>query len=88
MEHTTNTSTFIMREEHLWTTPKLVDYIENKDSLEMIYKQNSLISDLSLPQKTSSRVFKIVYSCIDGKWNKSERIYGEIIPSREETYEF
>jgi hypothetical protein len=34
------------------------------------------------------RVFKIVYSCVDGKWNKSEKIYGKIIPSQKEYYEF
>ena len=33
-------------------------------------------------------VFKIVFSCIDGKWNKSDRIYGKIIPPSEESYEF
>jgi hypothetical protein len=34
------------------------------------------------------RVFKIVYSCVDGKWHKSEPIFGKIIPSQSEYFEF
>jgi len=34
------------------------------------------------------RVFKIVYSCVNGKWNKSDRIYGNIISAQDEGYEF
>lgn len=34
------------------------------------------------------RVFKIIYSCVDGKFHKSERIYGKIIPATDEMYEF
>jgi hypothetical protein len=34
------------------------------------------------------RVFKIVFSCIDGKWNKSERIYGKVVAAKLESYSF
>lgn len=67
-----------------WGVPKRIDVIENEESIEFIYKEK--LQHLSgVP---SYRVFKIVFSCVDGKWNKSDRIYGKIIPASEETYEF
>lgn len=70
---------------------KQLEVKEVGETIEMIYKEtlNSNYSHTiyfnSLPEE---RVFKIVYSCVDGKWNKSERIYGEIIPAQEEYYDF
>jgi hypothetical protein len=61
------------------------------ESIEIIYKETPspnytyTINFTSPPQK---RVFKIVYSCVDGKWNKSERIYGKIVPVQKEYYDF
>lgn len=74
---------------NLWSTPERVDVIENSDSIEFIYKETSMISYTSFPPSPPQvRVFKIVFSCVDGKWNKSERIYGEIVPAENERYVF
>ena len=74
---------------NLWSNPERVDVIENSDSIEFIYKETSMISYTSFPAPPSQvRVFKIVFSCVDGKWNKSERIYGEIVPAEDERYVF
>lgn len=72
-----------------WSNPERVDIIENSDSIEFVYKETSMISYTSFPAPPPQvRVFKIVFSCVDGKWNKSERIYGEIIPAEDERYVF
>ena len=73
-----------------WHPAQRVSVKECAESVEMIYKETSMITNLgfypsSLPEE---RVFKIVYSCVNGKWNKSERIYGNIIPAQDEEYEF
>lgn len=70
-----------------YSLPKRVDVIEYPDKIEMVYTEQSMISHWP-DDGFQRRVFKIVYSCIDGKWNKSDRIYGEIIPAQEETYTF
>jgi hypothetical protein len=74
---------------NLWSIPERVDVIENSDSIEFVYKETTMSSYTSLtvlpPQV---RVFKIVFSCVDGKWNKSERIYGQIVPAENEQYVF
>lgn len=72
-----------------WSNPQLMQTIELQDCIELVYKQNYLMSNMSnnwgsLP----SRVYKIVFSCIDGKWNKSEPIFGKIISPKDEYYEF
>jgi hypothetical protein len=72
-----------------WSTPQRVDVIEYADCIEFIYKETSmLIFTIYPPPPPEERVFKIVYSCVDGKLNKSEKIYGKIIPSQKEYYEF
>lgn len=75
----------------LWHTPELIKVQVNDlhGYIEMIYKQTSMIS-LSVypPRQPEERVFKIVYSCVKGKWNKSEPIFGKIIPAQNEYYEF
>ena len=62
----------------------LIDTIVKENSIELVYKEVSIWNGLD------SRVYKIVYSCLDGKWHKSDRIYGELIPEQviEETYKF
>lgn len=62
----------------------LIDTVVKENSIELVYKEVSIWNGLD------NRVYKIVYSCLDGKWHKSDRIYGEIIPKQviEETYKF
>lgn len=62
----------------------LIDTIVKENFIELVYKEVSIWNGLD------NRVYKIVYSCLDGKWHKSDRIYGEIIPKQviEETYKF
>jgi len=69
-----------------WNEPIRVDVIDTGNSIEMIYVQtkNSIWGNLFCEK----RAFKIVYSCVNGMWNKSEPIYGKIIPAQEEYYEF
>lgn len=72
---------------NFWSTPERVKVIENSDNIEFIYKETSTMSYTNFLQP-QVRVFKIIFSCVDGKWNKSERIYGEIIPAEDEQYLF
>jgi hypothetical protein len=59
------------------------------DTIEMTYKETSIIAYLTHPSTPpEERVFKIIYSCVDGKWNKSERKYGKIVPQTNESYVF
>ena len=72
-----------------WGYPTRVDVIETNESIEFIYKEVSQIIYTIYPSPPlEERVFKIIFSCKDGKWNRSDRIYGEIITSSEESYEF
>jgi len=74
---------------NLWSHPERVEIIEWDDSIEFIYKQTSMITYSIHPSPPPEiRVFKIIFSCVDGKWNKSEPIFGKIIPKQEEGYEF
>lgn len=86
--HTNGTST-----SHLetWNYPERVEVNEVGESIEMIYKQTSVVNYMIHSfhyAPPAERVFKIVYSCVDGKWNKSEPIYGRIIPAQNEYFEF
>lgn len=84
--HTTGTGT-----SHLetWSYPERVEVNEVGESIEMIYKQTSMLTYTVYPSPPPEvKVFKIVYSCVDGKWNKSEPIYGRIIPAQNEYFEF
>ncbi|MEA3427894.1 MAG: hypothetical protein U9Q84_01465 [Thermodesulfobacteriota bacterium] len=71
----------------MWSAPYRVDAIVYDDRVEMIYKETALCT-YNVHLSCSERVFKIVFSCKDGKWYKSERIYGRIIPATEEIYDF
>jgi len=83
---TTSTSTGTSGLSFYSTEIEMVKCIENVDSIDFVYKETSMVS--SGWGTPTSRVFKIVFSCKDGKWNKSERIYGSIIPESQEDYEF
>lgn len=76
----------------LWRAPIRIDVIETPDSIEFMYKQTYMLSNLACTpnsyQTPQERVFKIVFSCVDGKWNKSERVYGKILPAEGERYVF
>ena len=84
---TTGTSSILTT----WGNPERVEVNEVGESIEIIYKQSSIVTytPTCYPAPTPEvRVFKIIYSCIDGKWNKSEPIFGKIIPAQEEYFEF
>ena len=68
---------------------EMVEVNEVGESIEIIYKEHlQTIYTTYPPKKPQARVFKIIYSCVDGKWNKSEPIYGKIIPATQEYFEF
>lgn len=72
-----------------WSDPEAIDFKEVGESIEIIYKEKSnmrFFVNFNERIKNNERVFKIVFSCKDGKWHKSERIYGNIIPASDETY--
>lgn len=72
-----------------WDLPDLVLTSVFPDKIELIYTQNSLVTYTHFDTNYDSRaVFKVVYSCVDGKWHESERIYGTIVPSTQESYNF
>lgn len=74
---------------NLWGNITRVEVNEYSDYIEMVYKErlnNSLSVYPSRPPE--ERVFKIIHSCVDGQWHKSERIYGKILPAKNETYSF
>ena len=82
---TTSTTTNI----NMWSEPRRIRVDEYSNRVEMILKQTSLIQNsIYPPREPEERVFKIVFSCKDGKWHKSEPIYGKIIPANDESYEF
>jgi len=69
--------------------PEIIEILELMDSVEIIYKETSnVMYAIYPPPPPEQRVYKIVYSCVDGKWNKSEPIPGEIVRATEETYDF
>ena len=74
---------------NMWSYPQRLEVNELSDRIEMIFKETSMITLTIHPSPPpEERIFKIVFSCVGGKWNKSERIYGKVIPAQEEYYEF
>lgn len=71
----------------LWSIPERVEVNEYMDRIEFVYKQTSSVTFTST-QPLGTRCYKIVFSVVDGKWHKSEPIFGKIIPKQEEHYEF
>ncbi len=67
-----------------WGLPERVAVNIYSDFIEIIFKETQTVF-VGYPQ---SSVYKIVYSCINGKWNESDPIYGEIYEATEESYEF
>lgn len=92
MNTTTNLTTSTTSTINTWSNPERIDVYENGESIEMIYKQTSMLTYTTFNFPFSSqpevRVFKIVYSCVNGKWNKSEPIFGRIVPAQREYFEF
>jgi hypothetical protein len=83
--HVSNTVTSIK----LWNEPFRIEVNEYVDRIEMIYKQTSNMQlAIYPPSPPAEQIFKIIFSCKDGVWNKSEPIYGNIISAKGESYEF
>jgi hypothetical protein len=61
-----------------WYPAKQINFFDLGNSLEIMYEQKCVKTPLN-DIKPLERVFKIIYSCVDGKWNKSERIYASMI---------
>jgi hypothetical protein len=70
----------------LWSLPEQLEMVEYPDRLEIIYKEKQLSyyshSITGVQQSGQERVFKIVYSCVNGQFHKSEKIYVTIVPPR------
>jgi hypothetical protein len=63
-----------------WSEPFRLEINELEDSIEMIYEEvSNMVLSIYPSRPQEKRHFKIVFSCVDGKWNKSERIYGKKI---------
>jgi hypothetical protein len=63
-----------------WSEPFHLETNELEDSIEMIYEEvSNMVLSIYPSRPLEKRHFKIVFSCVDGKWNKSERIYGKKI---------
>lgn len=84
---TTTGITGFTSDMNTWSTNERVEVNVVGETIEMIYKQKLSFNYWPAPPP-EERVFKIIYSCIDGKWNKSEPIYGKIIPAQGEYFEF
>lgn len=69
-----------------YNLPRLIDVIYGADYIELVYFQNPTYWTSS--PNIIKQVYKIKYSCVDGKWNKSQPIYGKYIPASDESYEF
>ena len=59
------------------------------ETIEMIYIEKTSVFRTTDGELYNDEIpVKFIFSCVDGKWNKSEPIYGKIIPAQEETFEF
>jgi hypothetical protein len=82
-------SGYYLKEE--WSEPQLVDVDEGENYLALTYTQSKVSCFYTGYSATHSdvgsrRVYKIIYSCRGGKWHKSDKIYGKIIPPTKEAY--
>jgi hypothetical protein len=83
------TSTSMITFDPQYSSPEFIRFEEFDDRLEFIYTEEpNIVYTVFPPIYAQKRCFKIVYSCVDGKWNKSDKIYGKIIPATKEDYEF
>jgi len=73
-----------------WGTSVIIKVEEIGESIEITYKQKLMQPEyrVGIENVEYVRVYKIIYSCKNGKWNKSEPIFGHIIPASEEYYIF
>ena len=72
-----------------WGITERINVEEYSDRIEFIYKQTSIMHIGGYPGRPpQQRVYKIVFSVVDGKWHKSDPIFGKIVPAQEEVYEF
>ena len=79
---TTNSTNFYTDNPTMdrWGPLQFKEVHEVGESIEMIYIQKSTFSRSGgLPPYHDERAVKIIYSCIDGKWNKSDPIFGKIV---------
>jgi len=68
---------------NLYSTPELIDTIVKKDSIELIYKRQYMVSNgYGMPRP---EVYKDIYSRLGGD---VRREIGTYIPSQEESYVF
>lgn len=83
-----STSTWASHNRNDWTEPNLVEVDEGKNYLALTYTEDRVSNFYNGTSGSveSRRVYKVIYSCIGGKWHKSEKIYGKIVPSTKETY--
>lgn len=70
-----------------WGHSEFVEFIEYSARIEVFYKQHRMINSWP-PPTDQERVYKIIFSCKDGVWHKSNPIYGKIIPAQSEYFEF
>ena len=73
--------------EH-WGTPNRISVEEVGESIEMVFEQTLSYIGYYATQPETRRVYKIIYSCVDGKWNKSEPVFGRIVPAQCEKFCF
>jgi hypothetical protein len=73
-----------------WGNPEFIRVQEVGESIELLYKQRNLLNShtIGYVQPHQERVFKVVFSCVEGKWHRSEIIYGQILPAQKEDYVF
>jgi hypothetical protein len=84
-----NYNTGTVPSSEMWYPMTFVTAQEVGETIEMLYTQTSKLSRTGgLPPYQDERAIKIVYSCVDGKWNKSDPIYGNIIPAQGEYFKF
>lgn len=71
-----------------WTEPNLVEVDEGENYLALTYTEDRISNfyNATSGSAESRRVYKVIYSCRGGKWHKSEKIYGKIVPPTKETY--
>ena len=68
---------------NLYSTPELIDTIVKKDSIELIYKRQYMVSyNWGMP---NPEIYKDVYSRHGGD---VRRVIGTYIPEQSESYEF
>ncbi len=72
-----------------WGLPYLIDTNVYQDRIELVYKQDSMITFTGYPSSSPDpQIYKIIYSCKKGKWHESEKIYGAYISAKIESYLF